>query len=289
MITRKFIEKIREYFDELSIDAKNGISYDEFEHGFIKTLNRCKELPDAQLVITFYRYCSKKWNKIEKIFSKHLSKWQEYNFEGASNVENVSDEDSEGIYYVTNALTKKSKEIFLSSISLDDELYAFICKNGKFILDDDSDYYIKYSKMDSGTMKMFDKDDNLLCNIVLSKTFDIFLEKNKTEYELVIENEEDENTFIGVFEKSYIDSLGDNDYVDFKNMIADIEWDLLDAKSDLGIARITLYKDVDDMSQILYFATSTFLLYKSFNDAKKFRELAMMSIINGTLTRNLRR
>ena len=34
--------------------------------------------------------------------------------------------------------------------------------------------------------------NNCVCNIVLSESYDIFLEKNDTEFELVIKNEEDE-------------------------------------------------------------------------------------------------
>lgn len=273
MITKGFIEKVRCYFDELGIDAKNGISFEEFENEFIKTLNRCKELEDAKLAIVYYNYCAKKWNKIEKIFSKHLDKWQEYLFEQASNIETVDDESSEGVYCITNAFTK-SKEIFITSKSFDDEVYSFKFKNNRFMIDDDSDYYLKYSKTNPGTMKLFNKEDSLLCNIILSKTFDIFLEKNSSEYELVIQNEDDENTFIGIFKKSYIDSLKDTDLIDFENMVADIEWDLLNSKSDIGVARVNLYQNVDDISLILYFASSTFLLFKSFNDAEKSRERA---------------
>lgn len=281
MITRRFIEKIRYYFDELGIDAKNGISFDEFEDKSIKTLNRCKELADARIVIDFYCFCLKKWNKIEKIFTKHIDKWQEYNFEGQTTIETVDDESAEGVYCLTNALTK-SKEVFLTSKSFDDELYSFKYKNGKFMMEDDGDYYLKYSKMNPDVMKLFDKYNNPLCNIVLSKTYDVFLEKNNTEYELVVQKKDDGNTFIGVFEKSYINSLGDNDFIEFKNMVADIEWDLLNRKSDLGVTRVTIYREMEDISQILYFATSTFLLYKSFNDAKN---IFAMSVINTAFRR----
>lgn len=268
MITKRFVEKIRCYFDELGIDARNGISYEEFEAQFIKTLNRCKDLSDSKLAIVYYKYCSKKWKKIKKIFSKYLDKWQELKFEDASNIETIDDESSEGVYCVTNAFTK-SKEIFLTSKSFNDELYSFNFKHNRFAIEDDGDYYLKYSKMNSGTMKLFNKDDSLLCNIVLSDTFDVFLEKNISDYELVVQKEDSENTFIGVFKKCYIDSLDDTDYIDFKNMVADIEWDLLNSKSDTGIARVNLYQEVDDISIILYFAASTFLLYKAFSDAEK--------------------
>lgn len=288
MITRGFIEKIRCFFDELGIEATNGISYEEFENKAITTLNRSKELEDAKLVIKFYNYCAKKWKKIEKIFSKYISKWQELNFEESSSIETVDDESSEGVYCITNALIK-SKEIFLTSKSFDDEIYSFKFKNGRFMIEDDSDYYLKYSKMNPGTMKLFNKNNNLICNIVLSDTLDIFLEKNLTKYELIIQNEDEEDSFIGIFEKSYINSLKDTDFIDFKNMIAAIEWDLLDSKRDVGVARVNLYQNIDDISLILYFASSTFLLYKSFNDALKSQNFARLVGINRIITRNLRK
>lgn len=287
MITRGFIEKIRCYFDELGIEATNGISFEEFEKKAITTLNRSKELEDAKLVIKFYKYCAKKWKKIEKIFSKYMSKWQELNFEESSIIETVDAESSEGVYYITNAITK-SKELFLTSESFNDDIYSFKFKNGRFMIEDGSDYYLKYSKINPGTMKLFNKNNNLICNIVLSNTFDIFLEKNLTKYELIIQNENEEDPFIGIFEKSYIDSLKDTDFIDFKNMIADIEWDLLDSKKDVGVARVNLYQNIDDISLIFYFASSTFLLYKSFNDAEKVKLFATFFGINTIMTRNLR-
>lgn len=288
MITRRFIEKIRSYFDELSIDAKNGILLDEFKIKFIKTLNRCKELDDAKLAIIIYKYCLKKWNKIEKIFTKYLDKWHDYNFEDASNIETVNDQSASGVYLITNTLTEP-KEIFFTSKSFDDELYSFKYKNNVFKIEDDSYFYLKYSKTQPGTIKLFNNKDNLLCNIILSDTYDIFLEKNNTDYELIIKNEnDDESPFIGVFKKSYIDNLGDSEFIEFKNMIADIEWDLLDSKSDVGIARINLYQEIDDISILLYFASSTFLLYKSYNDAEKSKNLTKMIALNTIAMRNLR-
>lgn len=271
MITRRFIEKVRSYFDELSIEAKDGISFDDFLSSTINTLNHAKELQDASAILNIYRYCYKKWNKIEKMFSKHLSIWQEYNFEDASSIETINDDEAEGVYYITNTLSKSDKELIVSSKSFEEELYSFDYSRGKFVFSGSDDYYIKYAKTDPAVMKLFDSDNHLLCNIVLSDHFEIFLDKNNSEYELIIEDEDEENPFIAVFEKTYIDSLGDKDYIEYKNMVADIEWDLLNSKTDIGVSKVTLYKDVEDITPILFFAASTFLLYKSFNDVRKTR------------------
>lgn len=90
MITRGFVEKIRSLFDEFEIKADKGITYDEFYKIFINKLNHSNELQDASLAINIFRYCDKKWNKIEKMFSNHLDLWQEYKYEGPSNMENIT-------------------------------------------------------------------------------------------------------------------------------------------------------------------------------------------------------
>lgn len=276
MVTRGFIEKIRAYFDELGIDGQEGISFDDFEKTAIKTLNRAKDLSDAKMVIFCYQYCEKHWHNIEIMFDKHLDKWQEYTFEGASNVNVVDDEDAQGVYVITNALEKNPKMVFITSTSYDDELYAFSHKNGKFGFED-GNYYLKYAKTNAGKMKLFDKNDRVLCNIVLSDTNDIFLENNYTNFELVIQNLSDDedapNTFVGVFNRLYIESLDDDDYIDSNYMIADIEWDLVDARKELGVARLTIYKAVDDIEPLLHFAASTFLLFKAFNDWERRDEI----------------
>lgn len=285
MITKGFIEKIRGAFDEFNINAPNGITYEEFEKQFIKTLNRSEEIIDAKLAITVYQYCTKKWKKIEKIFTKYLHLWQSYQFEGPSDIHTLSDEESQGSYYITNSLIKGYKNIFLTSSSLEDKVYQVQYKNGKYTLDRDNDFYIKKSNMNSTIMKLFDKKDNMLCNIVLSDNLEVFLEKNQTKYFLAIGEDEHENTFIGIFDKSYIDSLGDHDMVEFENMVADIQWDIVKKKSDLGIAKITLYKEVDDASMFLYFGMSTFLLYKAYNDSIKRNRFLFTGILTNCLYR----
>jgi len=287
MITMNFIIKVKLMFEELGIEVKKGITFEDFQKGFIKSLNRCDELGDAKIAITCYRYCMSKWKKIEKIFDKHLSKWQECDCDLDRTIQTISDEDSEGVYYVTNAFAKNRKEVILTSKSLDDNIIDFQQKHGKIMIDNCSDYYIKYSKMNAGKMKIYDRENNHLSDIVLSNTFEIFLENNKTGYDLVINRDNENNPFIGVFEKSYIDSLGDKDYIEFKNMVADIEWDILDRKSDIGISKINIYKELEDISQIVYFATATFLIYNSFMTAQKNRSMYLAQM-SGVLTcRNL--
>lgn len=132
-------------------------------------------------------------------------------------------------------------------------------------------------------MKLFDKNDEFLSNIVLSDSYDVFLEKNSSKYEIIINKDENDNTYMAIFDKSYIDSLSDDDYIDNKNMIACIEWDILEKKSDLGVALLTLFEDVNDITPLLLFAASTFLLYKSNNDSEKRKMRNSFLIMNNMI------
>ena len=86
MITRSFIEKVHDAFDELNYRETQQLDFNKFEEAAVKTLTHCKDLPDAINAVRMYQFCLKKWNKIVKIFDKKLSVFNEYDFEG--NVKN---------------------------------------------------------------------------------------------------------------------------------------------------------------------------------------------------------
>ena len=98
-------------------------------------------------------------------------------------------------------------------------------ENGRFTIYEDGDYYIKYSKMVSSKMKLFNRRNECLCNIVLSEDLGIFLENNSTPYDLVVYED-----FVGIYDRRYIDSLADTDIIDTDKLLADIEWDIIEKK-----------------------------------------------------------
>lgn len=175
MITRNFIEKVHDAFDELNYHETKELNLEEFENCAIDTLEHCKELADAQDAVRMFQFCLKKWSKIERIFNKKLDIFNEYTYEGSSLISLVSDEESFGTYYVTNGINKNLKEIIIASHSFDDEILEIEYKDGRFSFEED--YYLKYSKMTSTKMKLFDSDDKCLCNIVLSDKYGIFFGK----------------------------------------------------------------------------------------------------------------
>ena len=77
--------------------------------------------------------------------------------------------------------------------------------------------------MSSSKMKLFDRRNNCLCNIVLSEDLGIFLENNLPPYDLVVYDD-----FVGIYARKYIDSLADTDIIDNDRLLADIEWDILE-------------------------------------------------------------
>lgn len=280
MIMHAFIEKVHNAFDELNYHETKQLSFDKFEHSAIRTLTHCKELSDAIDAVRMYQFCLKKWSKIEKIFNRKLSTFNEYDFEGNSLISVVSDDEALGTYYITNGINKKIKEIFVASHSFDEEMFALGFENGRFTVYDDGNYYIKYSKMNSAKMKLFNRKNECLCNIVLSEDLGIFLENNSTPYELVVYED-----FVGIYNRRYIDSLTDSDIIDTNQLIADIEWDIIEKNSNFGLAKLNVYAPDQDLEMLLLFATSTFLVFQKYIQAQKIRKYTMISLLASSAPR----
>lgn len=272
MITQGFIAKVHDAFDELNYHEKRCLNFDKFEKAAVRTLTHCKDLSDAIDAVRMYQFCLKEWTKIEKMFDRKLSIFNEYDYEGNSLISVVSDDDALGTYYITNGINKKVKEIFVASHSFDEEMFALGFEGGRFTVFDDGNYYIKYSKMSSAKMKLFNHRNDCLCNIVLSEDLGIFLENNLTPYDLVVYED-----FVGIYDRRYIDSLADTDIIDTEKLLADIEWDILEKKSDFGVAKLNVYAPDQDLEMLLFFATSTFLVFQKYMQAQKTHYVMMRS------------
>lgn len=278
MITRGFIEKVHFIFNELNYHETSLLNYDDFTKSAVWTLTHCKELADAIFTVHMYQFCLKKWSKIEKMLRHKLQTFNEYDFKDKSLISTVSDNDACGTYYITNGIYRNVKKVFIASHSIDDKMYTFSFHGGKFTAFEDGEYYIKYAKTSSKKMKLFDKSDKCLCNIVLCDNNGFYLENNLTPYELVAYDD-----FIGIYERSYINSLADTDLIDTNRLLADIEWNILEKNSKFGVAKLNVYasdRDLElsksddcstnnDLEMFLFFATSTFLVYQRFIQNQK--------------------
>ncbi|MDE7158180.1 MAG: hypothetical protein K2N74_01260, partial [Clostridiales bacterium] len=82
MITRRFIEKVHDAFDELNYHETKELNLVKFNQAATRTLTHCKELSDAINAVRMYQLCLKKWSKIERIFNRKLQIFNEYEYEG---------------------------------------------------------------------------------------------------------------------------------------------------------------------------------------------------------------
>ena len=267
MITKGFIEKIHYAFDELNYHESKWLDFDTFSQAAAGTISHCKDLIDVKNAVKMMQFCGKKWNKIEKIFDRKLDVFNQYTYEGNSLITTVSDEEACGRIVVTNGITGKINGI---NIVIEDDIWSAKFENNKYYFFEDGSYYLKYSKMCAEKMKLFNLKDECLCNIVLSKNCSIFLENNLTPYELVIYDD-----FIGIYDRKYYKSLAKTDTIDTDKLLADIEWDILDKKSDLGIAQLTKYESDLDVEMLVLFAMATFLVFQNFMKKAKMATYLM--------------
>lgn len=264
MITRKFIEKVHNAFAALNYNTSKRLDLDEFNKAAIDTLIHCKDLADAVDTIRMFQFCLANWEKIEKIFDKKISLFNEYSFERNSLISVVSDDEAQGTYYITNGINKKLKEIFVAGRSFDESIFMLGFDKGKFTVFDDGDYYMKYSKMSSNKMKLFNKRNECVCDIILSEDLGVYLENNLTPYDLV--SYED---VVGIYDRNYIESLASDNLIDTNRMLADIEWDILEKNSDFGVAKLNTYVSGHNLELFLFFAVSTFLAYQRYRQSRR--------------------
>lgn len=258
-MTRNFLIKAHEAFDELGYHPiSSNFSLKYIKYAAVNTINHSKTLDDGINAARMYQFVVNNFDKICDKVSRHYDFWSSMKWEGNELISLCSNEEAIGTYFVTNAFDKEYKNISLMSYSFGDGIaYDCSCKHGKFILDEDNEYILRYSKMSSTKMVLLNNNEEKLCVVVLSDNCDIFLENNKTGYEIVLYK-----GFIGIYEKSYIDSLH-GQKADTDKLIGVIEWDILEKDNEYGLARLELYDSNADLEMFLMFAMSCFLLFRS--------------------------
>ena len=282
MITKSFIENILYCFDELGYQIHSNPKQEDFEKAAEWTLIHTAELSDAILAVKMYRYCLDNWDKIKKMFLSKANILSDFEYEGRTNINVVSDEDSFGTYFITNGINKNSLEdIFIASNSFDDDgednndlCFNMARKRSGYAIFEDGMYYIQKAKMSSTKMKLFDSNNRCITNIVLSEDFDVFLENNSSPYDIVLYE-----GCIGIYRKDYLQQLIYKDNPDQTQLVADIEWDLLDKNEKAGVAKVNLYKD-EDIEMILLFAASTFLLFNQYLKSEKRKTIFSFMLTN---------
>lgn len=289
MITKSFIRDIHAYFDEFHYHPTE-FNINAFSDAVSKTLTHCASLEDAKNAILMAQYCFKNVDKITKMLEKKKDLYDEYMYEGNSLLSLLSDDESLGHYYITNGINNDINDVCIAGNFDDEDVFIGIdYSHGKYYLDDKG-YYIKYSSMSSKKMKLFNKNNVCLCNIVLNDECDIFLENNNLQYELV-----QYESAMAIYDKEYCDSVNDNDELDVEKVIATIEWDLLDKNSKFGVSNLIVYDELekDNFELISLLAASTFILFQKYMKSIRSSNMIFAAAASSNLTRirsnNIRR
>ena len=273
--TKKFLIKAHQYFDELGYHPNSqDISFDELQRLSINTFNHTKSLSDSKNVALMIQFLTKNFSKIYSKIRKHFDFWKEIPYEGNEMVSLVSDDEACGTYLFSNAFNSDYDEVLITSQCYGDDIaFRFFYEGGMYHFDDeDYQYVLRYSKLASEKMVLLNNKKEKLCILALSKNGDIFLENNHTDYEIVLYE-----AGMGVYRKKYIDSLrGKEPNAD--KLCAWIEWDLLEKKSQFGVARLDLFDENADEELLFIFSMSCFLLYRHYLKASNIRMLATVSM-----------
>jgi|GEM_PF-6745617 len=268
-----FLNQVHSYFDTLGYHPKSDvIDYDDFIESAVKTMNHTQSLDDAIVITEWIRFVSKKYNKIRSKIRRHYEYWQSIPYQGNKELLLGSDDETEGVYFLTNGFSNDYREIYISGHCFgDSNLYGSKRMGNRFVLDQsDYKYYLRFSKLSSSKMLLCDSYDKMLCEIVL-KDANIILKHNRTDIDIILYEEG-----IGIYKNSYLHSLNGKE-PDTNELQAFIEWDALSEKSYLGLTRLELYENDMDKELLLLLAMSPLLLFAHY--IKHYRTMTTFMIL----------
>lgn len=268
-----FLNQVHSYFDTLGYHPKGDvIDYDEFIESAVKTMNHTQSLDDAIAITEWIRFVSKKYNKIRSKIRRHYEYWQSIPCEANMELLLGSDEESEGVYFLTNGFSNDYREIYISGHCFgDSNLYGSKRLGNRFVLDQaDYKYYLRFSKLSSSKMLLCNSYDKILCEIVL-KDANIVLKHNRTDIGII-----HYEGGIGVYKNSYLQSLDGAD-PDTNKLLAFIEWDALNQKTHLGLSRLELYENDTDKDLLLLLTMSPLLLFAHY--IKHYRTMTNLMLL----------
>ncbi len=250
--------RIHIFFDEIGYKPTSE-NYDDNKvlDNVVNTINHSKNLEDAIHVLKLYNhYVSKRVKFINK-YHKYPKFWNAINYNGRQEVAVVSDDEAIGRYYITNIYGNSYKDIFVSGQSLGNELFEFQKRGRYFSIEDDADYYLSYAALSSKKMALFDKSNKKVAVIVITEDLDIYLENNKTKYELIAYE-----AGIAFFDKTYIYSIKGEP--DLEKCKAFIQWDIVNEDGEYGLSRLDVFDEDADLELMITIAASCFLVFRSY-------------------------
>ncbi len=260
------------------------------------------DLYGAKNTVKYLNFCTDQWKNIEKMFDEWPELCENMPIGERTEIEQVSDEDTYGVYYITNAINNNYGSIYVAypkPLSDEDES-----------MDDDSvdENQGGLGAVDSDIPSEDVQDDEQEVNEELSSDWYMFassqdkvsvytdskyyikrsrLSRKKMQlyYEdealcKIIERDETTNIYlIGrtpyilydmgdymlVYDIDYFNSLGPDEEPNDDFVLASIIYDIIDKNSTRSIARLEIYEDVDLELMLLYCAASI-LIFKRVED-----------------------
>ena len=272
--TWDLLVRIHNFFDEIGYKpTAENLDGEKVLDRVIYTINHAKELDDALFVAREFFYYLKKQDKFLKKLTKYSMYWGMLKYNGREEVAVVKDKEAIGSYYITNIYGSNYKDVYISGQTFGKDLLLFECKDGYFSFGKECDYYLRYAKLSSSKMVLTDKKKNNIATIVLSKDYGVFLENNKTKYELELYD-----WGIAFFDKKYIDTLKGDPDLDIECK-ASIQWDIVDENGEYGLSRLDVYDEEADLELMLTIAASCFLVFRSYLRNSRSGGMLLTSVI----------
>ena len=268
--TKDYLIRIHNIFDELGyIFEGENIMFNDFFYFGIKKLNRSYEFEDSVEIVTLMKIIINDFSKIKNKIKKNYEFWKSIPYK---NEKMEFKDEFISSFYLTNAFFGY-KKICITNYLLEDEKICYVdSSNGRYYFKNDNNYALRYSKWSSKKMYILDKYDNKLCSIFLNKDLNIYLEDNKTNFEII-----PCEIGVGIYDKNYLKQLNGKK-IDENKMLGFILWDIIFAKENNRdcLVRLDIYNKNCDINLFLLFSMSCILIYNAYitsNDSLKFAVL----------------
>ena len=268
--TKDFLIRAHEALNELGYELKSDdFNYDKFFEAGIYTINHSREFADTKDAAWMINWLDSNFDKLLDKVTKHHDFWDSLPYEGRELIAVVDDDEAQGVYTISNAYFQDYNSIAVSSQSFDGEHFCLYNDYGLFsIYGDESEYFLRHSRLSSEKMVLQDKEKNKIALLVLSRNYDVFLENNKTDYDIQLYE-----SGMAVFRKEYLKECEGSP--DIERCSAFIQWDIIEDESQFGVSRLEIYDEDIDLELVLLFAASCLLLYRSYRKAISMRTVRM--------------
>ncbi|MCD8294847.1 MAG: hypothetical protein LUE27_06380 [Clostridia bacterium] len=217
-----------------------------------------KDLKDAARVMFYFNYLYFRWNAVENMSE---SLWKMTSSQ-SSGIEPVPDEETVGVYYITNGLiSSEGWEGALHYIGnpMERQLYdynynSFVSWDNPYQADENSRYHMTGHPWDND-LQLF-KDDIPLAALLYNKEdCSISAQGDSFPYHLITTGKD-----IAVYGKEYISKLEPEEAPDPSMMLARIQWCVTDEEHQAGLARLDICNAEKADTDLLLLLSAAYLI-----------------------------